>query len=226
MERGSWPEISGDAEIWKKVAVGAGCFLTLLPLPFLFGTVHQDLEAENQRIESKEAPGKLPGLDDPLGALGNGLVPCFLFVMILMLMTAPTVVVLVSAGKTYAFFKSEISLGLFSTLLAAVFGLLALAAQFVISAMFPVSLAQYARGMNFKPAIDPMANFGYVMQMGSKYWHKASGLWLFLAGSMLLFVLGWPNYVSLPLFVGLAGLGYASLVVSSRYALYQLKTKL
>ena len=57
MERGSWPEISGDAEIWKKVAVGAGCFLTLLPLPFLFGTVHQDLEAENQRIESKEAPG-------------------------------------------------------------------------------------------------------------------------------------------------------------------------
>ena len=226
MERGSWSEIAGDAEIWKKMAVGAGCFLTLLPLPFLFGNVHRDLEEENRRIDAKEAPGKLPGLDDPVGAIGNGIVPCFMFVLLLMLLTAPTVVVLVSAGKTYAFFKSEIGLGFFSTLLAAIFGLLALAVQFIISSMFPVALAQYARGLHFKPALDLMANFGFVMQMGPKYWHKAGGLWSFLAGSMLLFVLGWPSYISMPLFIGLAGLGYASLAVSSRYALSQLKTKL
>lgn len=226
MERGSWSEIAVDAEIWKKLAIGTGCFMTLLPLPFLFGTIHQDLEAENRRIDSKEAPGELPGLDDPLGALGNGIIPCVIFFLVLMLLTAPTVVVLVSAGKTYAFFKSEIGLGVFSTLLAAIFGLLALAVQFVIAAMFPIALAQYARGLNLKPAVDPMANFGFVMQMGGVYWHKVSGLWLFLAGSMLLFVLGWSNYISMPLFIGLAGLGCASLIVSSRYALSQLKTKL
>lgn len=226
MERGSWSEFAADSEIWQKVAIGAACLLTVLPLPFLFGSIHRDLENEEKKIDAGDKPGAFPGFNDPLGLLGAGLVPCIIFILLLMLLTAPTVVVLVSSGKTYAYFKSEIGLGLFSTVLAAIFGLLAVCVQFLITAMLPIGLAQNARGLTFKTVIDPLANFGYVMQMGNTFWHKAGGMWFFVAGSMLLFVMGWPNYIDLPVRFVLSAIGCTSLMTSSRYALSQLKKNL
>jgi Protein of unknown function (DUF4013) len=226
MERGSWREISKDPEIWKKLALGSVYFLTVLPIPIALGALNTDLEDELKNIKGDKPPGKLADLDDFLTSFGRGLAPVFIFFLAMMLYCVPTIVVLMSSAQTYAWLKSEHGMNYLSFCVTSLFGLLALVVQFLCTAIFPVALAQYARGMNIKPAVDPMANLGYVFSMGAPYWAKVSGYWIFLLGSMVLFIQGINFWVDLPIRFLLSGLGFASLVVSSRYALGQLQTKL
>ena len=143
-----------------------------------------------------------------------------------MLFCVPTVVLLMSAGHIYASFVSEHGMAFMSVMITGIFGFIALMLQFVAAILFPISMAQYSRGMNLKPAMSPMSNFGYVVEMGAPYWMKATGFWFFLTGNIVVYILGPALYVNLPIQVVLAVLGYSSLVVSSRYALDQLQTKI
>ena len=224
--RGSWQEISGDSEIWKKLLVGSACLLFILPIPVALGALAQDFEDEYKKIKEDSPPGKLPGYDNPAGLLGKGLAPSFILFLAMMLYCLPTVVVLMSSAQTYAWVKSEHGLNVLSFLVTAGFGFVALAIQFLCTIIFPIALAQYGRGMSLKPAIDPMKNLGFALEMGAPYWIKASGYWFFLLASMVLFIQGISFWVDLPLRLALGMLGLASLFVSGRYALHQLQTRL
>ena len=226
MQRGSWSEISGDQEIWKKLATISGCFLLVLTAPISLGALYQDLTDENQRIKDKEPPGKLVELDNIPGLFGKGIVPTVIFFLAMMLYCVPTVVVLMSSAQTYAWLKSEHGINYLSFLVTAAFGLLALLVQFLCAILLPIALAQYARGTSLRIAVDPLANFGNAMSMGVPFWIKASGYWAFLLANIILFIQGPAFWVDLPIRVALCVLGFASLVVSSRYALNQLHTKL
>lgn len=226
MSRGSWSEISKDSEIWKKIVMGGVCMLTALPAPIALGAVADDLEAESKRIREGEPAGEFTDVDDLVGLLGRGLAPTFVFVLALMIFCVPTVVLLMSAGHIYASFVSEHGMAYMSVFITGVFGFVALVLQFLSAIIFPVSLAQYARGMNIKPAINPLNNIGYVVTMGAEYWIKAAGFWLFLMGSIIVYILGPAFYVNVPIQIALAVLGYVSLIVSSRFALNELQVNL
>jgi hypothetical protein len=165
-------------------------------------------------------------MDDFAGLLGRGLAPTFVFILAMMLFCVPTVVLLMSGFHVYGSFKSEHGMAIMSVLITILFGFLALACQFLFTILFPISLAQYARGMNVKPAIHPLNNIGYAMTMGAPYWLKAAGFWAFLMGSIAVYILGPVWYVNFPLQVVLAVVGYVSLIVSSRHALSELQTNL
>jgi hypothetical protein len=62
--------------------------------------------------------------------------------------------------------------------------------------------------------------------MGAEYWIKAAGFWLFLMGSIIVYILGPAFYVNVPIQIALAVLGYVSLIVSSRFALNELQVNL
>jgi hypothetical protein len=226
MTRGSWSEISSDSDIWKKIVLGGICLLTVLPLPIALGAVVDDLEAESKRIKEELPPGEFIDSDDFVGLLGRGLAPAFVLILALMLFCVPTVVLLMSAGHVYASFVSEHGMAVMSVLITGIFGLVALTLQFLAAIIFPISLAQYARGMNVKPAIHPLNNIGYAVTMGSRFWFKASGFWLFLMGNIVVYILGPAWYVNVPVQAMLAFLGYVSLIVSSRYALNELQNEL
>ena len=98
--------------------------------------------------------------------------------------------------------------------------------QFFCTIIFPIALAQFGRGMNIKPAMHPMTNLGFAFEMGAPFWIKASGYWFFLLASMVLFIQGVSFWVNLPIQLILGMLAYASLIVSGRYALHQLQTRL
>lgn len=226
MERGTWSEIGKDSNIWKKLAFGAICLLTLLPIPVALGAVSTDLENELERVKNGTPSGPFPDVDRPTYFLGRGLAPAFIFLLALMAFCLPTVVVLMSSFQTYGWLKNENGVAILSLLTTCLFGLLALVVQFFVTALFPVALAQYARGLNIKPAIDPMANFGFIFEMGMPYWVKASGWYLFHLGYIVVYILGPAWWINLPLQLLFAGVGYASLIVSSRYAASQLQTRL
>jgi hypothetical protein len=226
MARGSWSDISDDPEIWKKIVMGGVCMLFVLPIPVALGAIADDLEAESKRIKEGEPPGKLIDIDDFVGVLGRGLAPTFVLILAMMLFCLPTVVLLMSSIQIYASFVSEHGMAFISVLITGFFGLIALVFQFLFAILFPISLAQYARGLNIKPAIHPMNNIGSVISMGAEYWMKAAGFWFFLMGSIAMYILGPPLYVNIPIQVLLAVCGYASLIVSSRFALNELQTKL
>lgn len=226
MERGSWANISSDSDIWKKLFIGGACLITVLPIPVALGAVFSDLEAELEKIKSKTKPGHLVEMDTPAGHFGRGLAPTFLLLLSMMLFCVPTVVVLMSSAQTYAWIVSEHGLNFISFAVTGIFGLLALIAQFFVACMFPIAMAQYSRGLSIKPALDPLANFGYVSQMGAAFWTKASGFWLCLFGNMVLYIYGPAFFIDLVIRIVLCMLGFASLVVSSRYAIEQLQTKL
>ena len=206
--------------------MGAVCLLTVLPIPLALGALHTDLEEEYERIKSESPPSEFTDEDHPATLFGRGLAPMFIFFLAMMLYCVPTVVVLMSSAQTYAWLKSEHGMNVLSFVVTCLFGLVALAVQFFCTALFPVALAQYARGMSLKPAVEPMANLGYVFSLGAPFWLKVSGYWIFLLGSMLLFIEGINFWIDLPLRFLLCLLGYASLIVSSRYALNELQTKL
>ena len=226
MERSSWSQISADQDVWRKVAIGAACFLTILPIPIALGAIFSDLEEEKKKLKAEEPPGQMNDFHE-LGALfGRGLAPTFVFVLALMLFCLPSVVVLMSSFQAYGWIVSEHGLNVLSFVVTGVFGLIALAAQFLVALIFPIALAQYSRGMNIKPALDPMANLGYAFEMGAPFWFKATGYWLFLLGSMILTLLGINFWVDLLIRFVLAGLGFISLYISSKYALNELQTNL
>jgi hypothetical protein len=226
MERGSWSEVAGDSEVWKKLAIGGACFVTILPLPIALGAVLTDLETELKSIKEDKASGEFIGFEGPAGLLGRGLAPTFIFVLTLMLFCFPSVVVCLSALQAYGWTDSEFGVNILSALVTSVFGLLALAVQFLFGAIFPIALAQYARGVHIKTALDPMAAVGSFYEMGAPFWWKTTGYWLFLLASMVLTLMGINFWIDLVLRLGLASLGFASLIVASRYALGQLQTKL
>lgn len=226
MERGSWSDISGDQDIWKKLAIGSLCFLTVLPVPIAMGALFDDLTEESQRLKDNKGPGTFVEMDNPAGLFGRGLAPLFIFFLAMMLYCVPTVVVLMSSAQTYAWIKSEHGINYVSFIVTALFGLLALTVQFLCTILFPVALAQYSRGTSLRVSVDPLANFGNAISMGLPFWIKASGYWAFLLGSMVLFIQGPAFWIDLPIRFLLCGLGFASLIVSSRYALTQLQTRL
>ena len=226
MERGSWSELSGDKEIWKKLAIGAVGILCVVSLPLVFGVLNTDLEAESARIKGKEPAGKFPAFEDFGTMFGRGLGPAFIFFLAMMAFCLPTVVILMSAFQTFAWLKSENSINIISFCLTGIFGLAAVAGQFVMALIFPIALAQYARGLNIKQALDPLANMGTVMEMGAPYWTKAWGYWAFLAGNIVIWIADVNFFADLALRIVVTMLGFASLIVSSRYALNQLQTKL
>lgn len=226
MERGSWSELSGDSEIWKKLAIGSVCALLFLPVPVAAGALVADLEAELERIKAKQPPGKLVSMSDIAGLLGKGVAPTFILILVVMAFCLPTVVVGMSYFQNVGWFRGESGINIFSFLLTNVFGLLALGLQFFVALTFPIAAAQYARGMNIKPAIDPLANIGFAFEMGSKYWFKATGFWLALCANIVLFVVSPAFWIDLLIRFVVTGLGFASLVVASRYALNLLQTKL
>lgn len=219
MERGSWSEISSDSGIWKKMALGGICLLTVLPIPIALGAVHTDLESEASKIKEKAPAGIFPDMDQPATLLGRGLAPTFIYVLAIMLYCLPTVVMLMSAVQTYTWLNSEHGMNILSFLITAVFGLIALAVQFICALLFPVSLAQYARGMNLKPALHPLANLGHIFDMGSPFWIKGVGWWVFLIGYTVLYVVGPVWWINIPLQFLLAVVGFVSLIISSRFAL-------
>lgn len=226
MERGSWSDFSGDSEIWKKIAIGATSALLLVPIPLALGAVTADLEAELERIKAQSPPGKFIAMNDLLGLLGKGVIPSCILFLVLLAFAAPSVVVGLSLFQNYGWLRDEGGVSIFSFLLSNLFALLAIGVQFFITITFPIALAQYARGMNLKPAVDPLANFGFAMEMGAKYWFKAAGFWLMLCANVVFFVVGLRFVYYLPLAFVTSFLGFASLVVASRYALGQLQTKL
>jgi len=226
MSRGSWSEISSDSDIWKKLVLGGICLLTVLPIPVALGAILEDLETEGDNIKNDKPPEKFPEMDNLAVLLGKGLAPAMILFLACMLFCVPTVVLMMTGFQIYASFTGEHGIAFMSVIVSGVFGLLALAVQFASAVLFPVSMAQYARGMNLKPAISPLANLGYVSEMGAEYWMKAAGFWFFLAGNILVYIQGPVWYVNVPLQIILAVGGYASLIVSSRFALNQLQTKL
>lgn len=219
MERGSWSEVSGDKDIWKKLFLGAASVLCVLSLPLALGVLNTDLEAESARLKSKEPAGKFSDFSDLGTMFGRGLGPTFIFFLAMMAFCVPTVVVLMSAFQTYGWLKSENGINIISFTLTSMFGLAALAAQFGTAVLFPVAIAQYARGLNIKQALDPMSNFGFALELGATYWFKASGYWLFLASNLALWIIDANFFTDLIARLLFTMLGFASLIVSSRYAL-------
>ena len=219
MERGSWSEISSDSGIWKKMLIGGVCIMTVLPIPVALGAVHTDLESEASKIKEKTRAGIFPEMYQPGTLLGRGLAPSFMFALAIMLFCLPTVVILMSAVQTYTWLNSEHGMNILSFLITAVFGIIALVAQFICALLFPLSLAQYARGMNLKPALHPLANLGHIYEMGAPYWLRGAGWWLFLIGYTVLYVVGPVWWINIPLQLLLAVVGFVSLIISSRFAL-------
>ncbi|MFA5503953.1 MAG: DUF4013 domain-containing protein [Vulcanimicrobiota bacterium] len=226
MSRGSWSEISSDSDVWKKIVLGGICLLTVLPIPVALGGILEDLEAESANIKSDSPPGKFPEMDNFGVLLGKGLAPAVMFFVALMLFCLPTVVLMMTGFQIFASFRGEHGIAIMSVLVSAIFGLVALSLQFITAAMFPVAMAQYGRGMNLQPAMSPLANFSYVMEMGAAYWKKAAGFWFFLFGNIIVYIHGPIWYVNVPIQVALAVLGFTSLVIAARFALNQLQTKL
>lgn len=224
--RGSWSEISSDPDIYKKLLIGGICLLTVLPIPVALGAVVEDLESEAMNIKDGKPPGRFVAMDTPSLLLGKGLAPACMFIMALMLFCVPTVVLLMSFAHVYASFTSEHDMSIMSTLITFIAGIVALLAQFAFSIIFPIALAQYARGLHLKAALDPMANIGNMLEMGAQFWAKASGFWFFLIGYIVIYIVGIEQwYVSIPIQVAFAVVGFTSLIVSSRFALSQLQPK-
>ena len=226
MALGKWSEISTDSEIWKKLAIGGTCLLLVLPAPLAFGAVFQDLETELGKLKEEVPPGEFTDMDNIAGLFGKGIAPSIICFLSLMLVGLPSIVILLSLGHLYAWFASEHGMSTMSLLLTSGLGLVALIVQFLFALIFPVALAQYARGVNIKQAMHPMAGLGIVFELGAPFWNKAAGYWLFLVSTMGITVFEFNFFVDLLIRLCLAFLGFASLVVASRYAAGQIQTKL
>ena len=202
--------------------LGGICFLTVLPIPVALGALHTDLESEASKIKEKSPAGTFPEMDSPATLLGRGLAPSFMFALVMMLFCLPTVVILMSALQTHSWLNNEHGINILSFLITAVFAVIALAIQFICALLFPVSLAQYARGLNLKPALHPLANLSHIFEMGAPFWLKGAGWWVFLIGFTILYVVGPVWWINIPLQLLLATVGFVSLIISSRFALAHL----
>lgn len=220
MVRGEWSTISGDSEFWKKVGIASACLNFVVTAPLTMGLIVEDLEAEYERMKNNEKEGSLKGFDDPSGLFSSGVGGCLLFFATILIYGLPTILTLFAYFQIYTMFHSEImEFKLVSFLLNMIFLLTGLFFQFVVAASFPVSLAQYSRGKDLRPALSPFDNGMTVLQMGADYWKKASGL----AGGLIVMTAvvfqGVPFLVSLVLFLVLMGGAFVSTVLASRHAL-------
>lgn len=226
MERGSWSELSSDPGIWKKLSICTVSMLLFLTAPIAVGALNSDLESELKRAKEKSPSGNFPAMSNFIDLFWKGLAPTAILVMVTMAFCLPSVVVGMSYFQNVGWFRSGNGINIFSFLLTNLFGLLAVGVQFLVAITFPIAAVQYARGLHMKPAIDPIANVGFAIEMGSRYWLKAAGFWFALTANIVLFVVSPTFWLDLVIRIAVTGLGMASLIVSSRYALYQLQTKL
>lgn len=220
MVRGEWSTISGDSEFWKKVGIASVCLNFVITAPLTLGLVVEDLEAEFERMKNNEKETSLKGFDDPSSLFSSGIGGLLLLFATLLIYGLPTILTLFAYFQIYTMFHSEImEFKLVSFLLNMVFLGIGLFFQFVVIASYPVSLAQYARGKDLRPALSPFDNGMTVLQMGMAYWKKALGL----AGGFIVMTAvvfqGVPFIVSLVLYLLLMGAAFISTVLASRHAL-------
>lgn len=235
MRGDSWAAIAEDPNIWKKIAQGALSFSFIFTTPLGLGMVNTDLEAEEERRRNQVGTPNLTFLsstNDWGKILGSGVGPSFAYLSILAIYAMVSIPVGLSYFQVTNYFRPpnplmpelhvDAKVSFTSLLIFILIGLAGMIIQAIVSATLPVALAQYARGQNIQAALSPLGNALTVLNMGSSYWIKASGvaLGLFLYVAYMLtsgFNLGAIPSTLLWFFIN-AGL-FVSLILSSRMAL-------
>jgi hypothetical protein len=235
MQRASWKEIFEDPEVWKKLAIGTGCLMFMLPTPFALGIVNSDLEAEAQRRQAKEPPPKnrwLPAVDDLAKLLSSGIGPCLVYLSVMFMFAIATIPVGLSYFQLFTYFRpknelvpemqAEVSISIMSVLIFIIIGAVGLMIQSVIAASFPVALAQYARGKDLRPALAPLTNAITVVEMGMEYWLKSAGVAVGMLTITFYFIsggFGMGAFLSTVIWALVNAVFFISLVLASRMAL-------
>jgi hypothetical protein len=242
MDRSSWAAISKDSEIWKKIGVGTASLAFILTAPLALGLINTDLETEARRIHEKQAPGNdhsLPSADNLARYAMDGIGPAMLFAAALMMFAIATIPVGLAAFQLYAFFRppnelapelhQKLAVPITSLILYFLIGAAGMAVQAVIAASFPVSLAQYARGKDLRPALAVLPNAMTVLEMGFQYWLKAAGVAIGLMAMTVIFITGGFGFgfiVSTLVWLVISATMFVSLVLSSRFALSHVAAEL
>lgn len=242
MDRSSWAAISKDPDIWQKVAVGTASLCFILSAPLALGIINTDLEAEARRIHEKRPPDKdqrLPGIDDLMKLVMDGIGPALLFAATLMMFAIATVPAGLASFQLYAIFRpanelvpelhQKLAIPITSVLLWLLIGLVGIVLQLVIAATLPISLAQYARGKDLRPALAVIPNAMTVIEMGFPYWLKAAGAALGLMAMTIIFITGGFGFgfaISTIVWLLVAAAMFVSLALSSRFALAHVAAEL
>jgi hypothetical protein len=242
MDRSSWAAISKDPDIWKKIGVGTASLCFILSAPLALGIINTDLEAEATRLHEKRPPEKdqsLPPVDDLLKLLMSGIGPALLLMLTMLMFAIATIPTGLAAFNLYAFFRppnelapelhQEISLPLTSVVLYLLIGAVGLALQALVAAVFPVALAQYARGKDLLPALAVVGNTITVLEMGLDYWLRVSGVAIGMVSMTIIFITGGFGFgfvLSTLIWLAVTGGMFVSLVLASRFALTHIAAEL